>query len=124
MKTLILDYSKWRCGGGGNNELGKGTTSLHNSQGYECCLGQFSRQLNNKLDVSEIREKADPGFVFERIPFLNRKTSEGGMDCTTLSYKAININDDPFTTASQKIFQLRKLFKKKGFIIRVINRFK
>lgn len=34
MKTLILDYNTWRCGGDGINKLGEGNTSLLNNQGF------------------------------------------------------------------------------------------
>jgi hypothetical protein len=32
MKTLTLDYSKWRSGDNLENKLGKGFTELHNNR--------------------------------------------------------------------------------------------
>ena len=121
MKTLILDYSKWRCGRNGKNKLGKGETFLCNKSGYMCCLGQFSPQLNIKVKKEDLKFLAIPSDLSKEIPFLTSFYHFTHRD-SDLSRQAININDDTKTTPEEKIKLLRELFKEYGLIIRVINR--
>lgn len=124
MKTLTLDYSKWRSGGGfktSHNQLGIGPTALHNELGFQCCLGQFSLQLG-KCSIEDILNKTMPDDLKKKIRLLNKSIGDNNYVNTIFSNKAVAINDDMDTTPSQKITLLRKLLKTKGLLLRVINR--
>lgn len=123
MQKLILDYSKWRCGGTGPNVLGEGHTSLYNPQGYMCCLGQFSLQLKPELTPKEIMNQACPDDLNIDIEALVEPTVPGltTYSDTSLSLRAMSINDDKDTTPQQKIEMLKELFKQEGYEIEVIN---
>lgn len=126
-KTLILDYSKWRCGGNrGENILGEGETSLHNIQDFECCLGQFALQLNSKLSVKDIMEVGIPSALSYEVEGLNYpiegSNNDGDFEDTQLSESAMDINDNSYTTPEKKIEHLKELFRTKGYEINVINK--
>lgn len=133
MKTFILDYSKWRCGGNNSkNRLGLGITSLHNEYGYMCCLGQACIQLGVPKKVlgtsgspssvvfysSEYRDKL---LLLAREARFSEQRGSRYIN-TELSSRAIAINDNTETTPEKKIKQLRALFKEHGIKMRVINR--
>jgi hypothetical protein len=124
-KTLILDYSKWRCGGNNakENKLGSGETSLLNSEGFMCCLGQWSLQLDKNLTKKEIKEHGAPSRISltKKIPLLTKKDEGGNID-TAFSNRAIHINDGYETTPDQKISALRRLMKKWKYKLKVINK--
>lgn len=118
MKKLTLDYSKWRCGGIDNpNALGEGYTRMMNEQGFMCCLGQISLQLNESLTPDDIKYKAFPSSVDRDIPLLSSDAGD-----TILTDEAISINDDSDTTPNQKIALLQELFNSKGYKLEVINK--
>lgn len=61
-KTLTIDCAKWRCGGASpETSLGFGDTRMLNDEGYMCCLGQLSLQLNGKLENRSILDRFVPG---------------------------------------------------------------
>ena len=126
MEKLILDYSKWRCGVDGDNKLGEGDTALLNSEGYLCCLGQFSLQLNKALTEKNIRGMGKPEEIGKEIPLLvqeNYNYNKNSLfDETELTEFAIDINDDPTTSSEEKISQLKELFLKQNYEIEVINK--
>lgn len=129
MKQLILDYSTWRCGGDndmGEKSLGTGYTALLNKEGFMCCLGQFSKQLNPEITDKELLNNGEPSEVSEEIPFLNfpveDEPDEERYLNSELSDKAIKINDDAKTTIDEKITELKKLFESTGYEIVVRNR--
>ena len=136
MQKLILDYSKWRCGGGEcrsenvENILGEGPTQLLNKQGFMCCLGQFSTQLEPSVTPLQLFEEGQPSGLEVLIPILNYINDSGGSDYegqwetfrdTDLTNDAISINDDILTTPLEKIDLLKKLFAKAHCEIEVIN---
>lgn len=127
MKTLILDYSKWRCGGdktiGGLYPLGDGHTLLLNSAGFMCCLGQFSLQINEKLSERHILGYGDPSETGYEINNLTYRPTEedNGIYNSALSNEAVDINDRLTTTPEEKIVLLKELFYKHGYEIEVIN---
>lgn len=126
MRQLILDYSIWRSGLNGDNQTGDGGTKLLNHQGYMCCLGQFSKQLNLDLTDEDIMNIGTPSSTYTVIPDLSVvKLAQGGTPWrsnTPLSQKAMDINDNNVTTPEQKISALKKLFNQHGYTIKVINR--
>jgi hypothetical protein len=128
MKTLTLDYSKWRCGRNSEkpeNKLGTGPTLLLNTSGYMCCLGQFSSQLKAELTKSDLMYKSTPSQLLNvnkgGIPYLTKQYGVFSKN-TEFSNSAISINDDRGTSVEQKIDLLRKLMKKVGLKLRVINK--
>lgn len=121
MKTLTLDYSKWRCGMNGENALGTGNTSLHNSVGLECCLGQFSKQLDKSLTDEMIYADASPQDIGKKILLLTKKEETYFIN-TRFSKKAMIINDDTKTTPAVKISKLRMLLRKYRYMLRVIHK--
>jgi hypothetical protein len=121
MKYLTLDYSKWRCGTDGPYKLGEGRTLLKNHEGFMCCLGQFAPQLNPKV-AGDLLDGAEPCELPRKVKLLNKKGEWDNIVNTQLSKEAMNINDYKDTSPEEKIAKLRVLFKKHGYIIRVINR--
>lgn len=119
MKTLILNYKTWRCGVGSVNQLGIGTTKLLNSEGYMCCLGQFSLQLSKEVKKKDLLDKFTPREIGCKIPVLN-KEEKGKLD-SKIAHKAVIINDNSSDTPVEKIGLLRKLFKTRGYKIKVKN---
>lgn len=124
MKTLVLDYSKWRCGDNGENRLGEGNTSLLNMEGFMCCLGQFSLQLDKDVTEELIIKNGNPHdiSITKRIPLLTKKDNKYGFKDTAFSENAIKINDDAKSTPDQKISKLRSLIKKYKYKLKVINK--
>lgn len=117
MKTLILKKETWRCGGDGIYRNGEGETALRNDQGFMCCLGQFSIQMDP--DVSE-QDIIDVGEPFELSnSFGLEDLVHDGMN-SELSVNAININDDENTTMDEKIILLQELFLGYNYQIEVI----
>jgi hypothetical protein len=115
-KQLFIDYSKWRFGSDRENKLGRGDTALLNSQGFMCCLGQFSLQLG--CSKEEIKGEAEPGWIHKEIPVLTTKKKAN----TLFSNKAMEINDDDNTTPEEKIAALKTLLKKKGIKLIIKNK--
>lgn len=120
-EKLILDYSKWRCGGDGKYHLGSGSTCLLNNDGFSCCLGQWSKQLG-AVD-SDIYDKKAPGSIDARVdlyPFtedwVNIKHN------TLLSYDCMHINDDLLTTPDEKIIKLKRRLLQENIQLEVINK--
>lgn len=120
-EKLILDYSKWRCGGDGEaseNVLGEGTTHLLNNFGFSCCLGQWSRQLGASDD--DLLDKGDPSELIFRIPIF---LSSGLPHCNSkLANDCIDVNDHMATTPEEKIEKLSKILAKEGIELEVINK--
>ncbi len=121
---FTLDCAKWRCGryGNKNARLGTGSTQLLNSDGYACCLGQFSQQLG--IDDKKLFMQANPSLIQVSNIFAGLFNGENGSnwDCTRLAREAIVINDDENTPVDEKIQLLQELFAKNGHTIEVINK--
>ena len=123
MKTLTLDCKKWICGNNSqikDNTLGKGAVRLLNNEGYMCCLGQFSCQMNSKVTKKNLLGVGSPSYLREPIRGLSYKET-GCIFDTNLSTEAMAINDDEDTSIPEKVSSLKKLFKTKGYNIKVIN---
>lgn len=102
---LILDYSKWRCGGDGENKLGAGDQRLLNSDGFMCAEGQWHMQSGATRDQL----------------LCNTPASEA-LDPYPFSIGAIHINDDEDTSPEDKIVLLTELLAKEGIELEVINK--
>ena len=123
MKTLILDEKKWRCGEyslNPENRRGKGRTRMKNYEGFECCLGQFSKQIDKTIKNKHLLGYSNPA----RISFERNKTitglsvkRNGTFELTKLATEAMNINDDSCTSVEQKVKDLKRIFSKNGYKI-------
>lgn len=114
---LILDYDQWKCGGHSQNSLGSGLTKLLNSEGYMCCLGQFSLQF--EVTEKEILHRTNPCDINKYIPLLNEKINRS--ENTEFSEKAVAINDTFKTTPLEKIEQLTSLCHRYDYELVVLN---
>lgn len=125
-KELTLDYKKWVCGLPESinsfikkNCLGKGKSALQNTEGYRCCLGQFCLQAGVKQTSFYKND------MFYEQPadlniYIKGLTKRNGTN-TVLSKDAIQINDNAYISISEKIRQLRRLFNKRGYKIKLKN---
>lgn len=123
MKQIILDYSKWRCGGDDTdmpNVLGKGETALLNNEGFMCCLSQQIRQ-EIEIDESLILDAGTPSWLRKEIPILTKTLNSGSILNSDFSHRAMSINDDQYTTPSEKIAKLTTLFAEHDRELVVIN---
>lgn len=125
---LVLDYSIWRCGDFGATHLGEGTTSLRNIEGFECCLGQFCKQIDPTLVNDFILHTGEPYQLEREITGLTVMDEHGGWNGEDIEYhnsilstEAMSINDNTETTPDEKIIELKKLFTQYGHEIEVIN---
>jgi hypothetical protein len=117
-EKLVLDYSKWRCGGDGTYKLGEGGVALCNSFGYMCCLGQWTMQTG--ADENSIMDKGEPqeaGIVHPLFTYI-----VDGIRPSIFTSEAIGINDDPDTTPEHKIERLKELCLKHGIELDVTNK--
>lgn len=127
MNKLILDYSKWRCGGDSAiNKLGEGSTKMENAEGFCCCLGLFSPQLNTDVSTADMLGRGEPEDIRKIIPLLTGSAQENDdrgvwYRNKGISTSAIDINDEDSTTPQEKIVLLKELFLKEGYEIEVIN---
>jgi hypothetical protein len=109
IRTVVIDRSKWRTGGGSKHATGQGDTELQNTEGYMCCLGFVCKSHKTKT-----KGISSPGFVGRKIPLLtSKRDSWEGYENTELSKDAMTINDDYGTTRQEKESKLKKLFKGK-----------
>src|ERR1700677_2452869 len=121
-KKLILDYSKWICGGDGIRKMGLGSVGLLNKEGYMCCLGQWSLQLG--ATPEQIINKGEPFEVPVYMEGLNYHYDEDEQQHFKndgITNEAISINDDEDTTPEEKVTLLTELCAKYGFQLEVIN---
>jgi hypothetical protein len=107
MKTIVIDRSKWRTGGDGDNATGNGETKLKNEEGCQCCLGFIASAYKKKTVGC-----ATPASTGVSIPHLTKRNIYG-LENTKLSYDAITINDEVETTPKEKEKAIKKLFKGK-----------
>lgn len=103
---LVLDYKIWRCGGCEtyrSNLVGEGYTSLLNSKGYMCCLGQFCQQAGVVKHL--LLHKIYPSYLH----FTPKLFASTGHD-TNLAVRAAEINDNEYITTAERVVKLQKLF--------------
>lgn len=108
-EKLILDYSKWRCGGYGDNRLGKGGVQLLNKDGYSCTIGIFARYLG--ATIEQLQNKVTASGCEFQIPLS-----------FSLIDECIGINDDWDTTPEQKLIKLESRLQQEGIQLEVINK--
>lgn len=114
---FTVDCSRWRAGYKGPNAIGRGDTLLENAEGFMCCLGHCSRQIDPDASIRG-RLMPEPNLFSvgkKRNPLVSASDESAG--CSTLSSKAADINDDSILTTAQRKAKLRLLFKKHGHTI-------
>lgn len=112
-KKLILDYSKWRCGGEGVYSIGHGDTQLLNAEGFLCCLGQFGQQCG--IPDEDLLGNEEPIECCTSIPLFEGSGRDFVID-------AIDINDSEKTTPEEKIDALMWRLAEEGIELEVINK--
>ena len=116
-KNLKLDYTKWRCSYGQTlQSLGEGPTRLLNTQGYMCCIGQFSEQAG-KITA----ELLGCGCAPIGEPIKQFACTHNPANTSNLAQTAIEINDDLGLNPAQKAAELQELFLKHGYTIELVN---
>lgn len=126
VKILTIDMSIWRCGSNGEegiSTLGSGRTLLLNECNQYCCLGMFSKQLNNCITDNHLYKNGNPGVLKAHIPLLNYPDTiiKNRFYNTDFSHKAMSINDDWQTTIQEKKELLTKLCADHGYKLIFIN---
>lgn len=115
METIVIDRSKWRTGDEDrDNGTGIGDTVLKNKEGFLCCLGFMTEQLEPEYELKPYHsmpsscQTSIPHLSYtDYIPFSKFKTQKN----TLLSIQASRINDDCSTTPEEKEGLLKELFK-------------
>lgn len=98
---------------------------MANIDGFECCLGQCSRQ--DGIDRLDLVNQADPEDVArshreEWVLLSNFVENDlGTLENNNLSERAIEINDSEFMPIPKKMTSLRELFKENGLKIKFKN---
>jgi hypothetical protein len=121
MEKLVLDYSKWRCGSLGHNALGEGCTRLLNTEGYQCCLGQWCSQIG--VPESSLLNRCRPADLNISICYLTEQLqlSDKIIYNTSLAKRLMLINDNTMTTPFKKIKELEELLSDHNIKLEVIN---
>lgn len=117
-ETLILDYNTWRSGSIGLYETGLGPTNLFNSEGYMCCLGQFSCQA--RVPKDKLISLSTPKGLKMRNVVVDAFIDDVGFE-TRLALDAILINDDTQKPVANRAVELKNLFKENGYTIKLVN---
>jgi len=131
LKPLLLFEEFWRCGTEQEETIntsetarGNGCTRLLNEQGFMCCLGQFSMQLDETITDRHLLSNVSPDSLNKLIPDLTY--ADHHIDAHTNSMRrtirntsevneAIVINDDQNTTVKEKIKRLKNILSKMGY---------
>lgn len=127
MTELILDYSKWRCGGQDIARalnvpdigigVGVGLTALCNTEGFMCCLGQWTKQLHPEYRLIGKGRPRDLGEMYEFTERVN-----GQIESSFFATEAMLINDSQYTSVDEKIQKLTELCKTYKYKLTVINK--
>lgn len=140
MTAYVLNLVTWRCGDDGcgmeGTALGEGQTELLNSEGFMCCLGQFSIRRHirgqgrkvTKVDAIYIESPSDLAYKVKGVydpAFVVSETTESGLTTlyrdTPLAQNLIRINDDSTTTIRTKIRLMRAALENEGHTLTVTN---
>lgn len=124
MKTsFVIDRSKWRCGGDGENRRGQGVTLLLNDEGEQCCLGQICSQCGIKDGV--LFGVARPSHMARPEPVVGILVLGDFFDLTETDFSksATMINDNELLTDTQRERQLERLAEEFGLRIEFVGEF-
>lgn len=119
MKELVLDLNVWKCGDD-ETTFGNGDTALENHEGFKCCLGQFSRQLNPDCNILNKGEPKDVDILIDKLNTRDPDFNYLIINNTEFSIDAMDINDG-MAPIKEKISKLRKLCRKNGFKLTTKN---
>lgn len=120
--NITIDRSIWRCGGNGKFRHGAGITSLLNSEGFMCCIGQACTQLGVEKEL--LFDKAVPAELSKHIDFLTSVTVIYGRKYDSqLTKSAMSINDDEELTPQEREKELVALFDRYGHTLAFTGEF-
>lgn len=113
---FIVDRSRWVCGSG-DVKRGLGEAEMKNDKGFMCCLGHCARQLGSvELIGRTMPSHLARGWDIDEIFTIN--SVPWGSSNSTLSLRAVDINDDDRIDQKEREKQLRALFIKYGHKIK------
>lgn len=130
---FIIDRSTWRCGGNpfdninvrgvdNINVRGVGHTVLLNKEGFMCCLGQICIQLG--ISKNRLSSQIQPDDLNIDIPYLTERRLHDSNVCNSqLTIEAMNINDNPNLSDSERELALINLFDHHGHTIEFIGQY-
>ena len=120
MKTkVIIDRGIWRTGGVGEYQTGDGITQLLNNRGYMCCLCFICSTF---LPKEKIRDICIPQELEIIIPELTTK-EESCINDTSLTNKAVCINDDDELKPEDREMKLLELFKESCYELEFVGKY-
>lgn len=112
MQTLVIDRSKWACGGRG------GVSALLNDVGNMCCLGFYAKACGvNEVNLQNIYTPS--GIYEEDRGSLSPKVADfGDTDWTDV---AMQINDNPELRQSSREQILTAHFRAIGILVKFVG---
>lgn len=122
MKSIVIDKSKWRCGGSVKDKhaRGKGSVRLLNNEGFMCCLGQMCQQIAPELPIIGLLSPSETNQVVEGLAYPN---SYGEIMNTGFSCSAMFINDCCEHDDEKREKHLREVGLEHGFDITFVGEF-
>ena len=125
--NFVLRIDQWRCGKDGPYSLGIGETQLRNDQGFLCCVGQWTEQVEGK--ELEPNEAGEPACLERDIEYLTIMIEDYAIDFgylsritnTNLASDCMSINDTETTTVAEKIKLLHNRLAQDGHTLEVIG---
>jgi hypothetical protein len=123
MREFVIDRSKWRSGEKGKYAIGKGTTEMKNEEGYMCCLGQICNHLHPDKKMINVRDPEDfyNSIKYKEDNFLVYNEGYDNLN-TTLSNKAMYINDTVKYNIKERESKLKELFAEHNIKLKFIGK--
>jgi hypothetical protein len=126
MREFVIDRSKWRSGEKGKYAIGKGATRMKNEEGYMCCLGQICNHLHPDRGMTKFADPEEFYNIYNSMEYKedNFLVYNEGYDNlnTTLSNKAMYINDNPEYNIKERESKLKELFAEHNIKLKFIGK--
>lgn len=125
---VVIDRSKWRCGGEGVGRIGEGSTELLNKEGYMCCLGFACLRAGlSKKTILRVARPDSEELVIERhrsvpqkLTAVNLYSTSGDIEWVN---KAINNNDSKSFTPKEREYRIKQNFKTGGHTVEFVGEY-
>jgi hypothetical protein len=123
-----IDYNTWVCGCKREPDpelrVGKGPSSMLNSEKFMCCLGHFA--LNKGVTPEFLRYYSSPRGVAVKLgkpydPVFVLQVEPGYMKDTELADTLMGINDSPGVLIEDRIKGIRGALEDEGHTLTVLN---
>jgi hypothetical protein len=108
---VLIDRSKWRCGGDARERAGKGVTKLLNAEGYMCCLGFITRAVYPDLHIQDVQYPMQLSCIVPGLSEESMSKWPNNLMDTGLTERAVSINDSKLLTLKEREKQLLELFE-------------